>query len=708
MLRLKEDIKGRAGTSRKRSLRPAVLGDRTEASHASVADSGPGPRSSFAPPVKSVSSHEIDSSDREVRILRGLDALKGMRGEWEAVKTPRASPMQSHDWVRAWAEVYGIDRDLEIFVAGRDRVTAIAPLVRSLRGGQRFELAGPDDLGEVMDFLYSDDSSARPLVEALRGLRLPIRFWRVPADSPVVDSVKKAYRGRGIVRCQTTAGIPSLPLDESWVDPEQHLDKRRRSNIRRARRIAERKGPVTWEILSPKPDEVGPLLDEAYALELSGWKGRSGSPLARTKFLGEFIRRYATAASEQGILRACFLRVGGRAAAMKIGAITGNRFWLLTMGYSDEFEECSPGTLLLIETIRHAARSGLLSYEFLGGDEPWIRVWTQVLRPCVSLRTYPLSVPGVVALLSDAGALVRSRIKSMMNPVRRFQQSLERRAAFAYVAGPNLEDAMGACRSLSAIGFRSTVGYVIAPDDGPRAVADRYLATIDAIGAERFDCYVSVKAPELRFSRDLFHEIAQRARERGVGLHFDALGPEDVDETSSLIDELRTIQPKIGCTLPGRWRRSVADADRAIDLNLSVRVVKGEWADRAEHEVDPRSGSLAVVERLAGRVRHAAIGTHDANLARGALRRLRSTGTPCELEVLLGYPVRRVTPAADVCTIRNAVASLLAVARERESSHRRVGVPRSLRARRVSDVAIPRNHAALCQAEVGPSDKRLP
>ena len=235
----------------------------------------------------------------------------------------------------------------------------------------------------------------------------------------------------------------------------------------------------------------------------------------------------------------------------------------------------------------------------------------------------------------------------MMNPVRRFQQSLERRAAFAYVAGPNLEDAMGACRSLSAIGFRSTVGYVIAPDDGPRAVADRYLATIDAIGAERFDCYVSVKAPELRFSRDLFHEIAQRARERGVGLHFDALGPEDVDETFSLIDELRTIQPKIGCTLPGRWRRSVADADRAIDLNLSVRVVKGEWADRAEHEVDPRSGSLAVVERLAGRVRHAAIGTHDASLARGALRRLRSTGTPCELEVLLGYPVRRVTPAAD-------------------------------------------------------------
>ena len=647
MLRLKESIKGEASTSREGSQPPGRFENRDKAEIVTVgAPVLPRP-SSFERPISTGSAHEVDSSAREVRALRGLDAVKDLRAEWEAIKTPWASPMQSHAWVRAWAEVYGVDRDLEILVTGQDRATAIAPLVRSFRGGQRLELAGPDDLGEVMDFLYTDDSSARALVDALAGTGLPIRFWRVPADSPAVAAVKNAYGRRGIVRCQTGAGIPSLPLDASWVDPERHLDKRRRSNLRRARRIAERGGPVTWEILSPKPDDVGPLLDEAYALELAGWKGRSGAPLARTHFLGEFIRRYASAAAEQGILRVCFLRIGGRAAAMKIGAITGNRFWLLTMGYSEEFEECSPGTLLLVETIRYAARSGLHSYEFLGGDEPWIRAWTQLLRPCVSLRTYPLSVPGIVALGSDASAFLRARIKSMMAAAPRLQQTIERRAALAYVAGPNLEDAIRACRSLSTIGFRSTVGYVIAPNESPRAVADRYAATIDAIGTERFDCYVSVKAPELRFSRNLFRELAERARERGVGLHFDALGPEDVDETFSLIDDIRTIQPKIGCTLPGRWRRSVADAERAIDLDLSVRVVKGEWADLPEREVAPWTGSMAVVERIAGRVHHAAIATHDASLARGALRRLRSAGTPSELEVLLGYPVRRVTPAAE-------------------------------------------------------------
>jgi proline dehydrogenase len=170
---------------------------------------------------------------------------------------------------------------------------------------------------------------------------------------------------------------------------------------------------------------------------------------------------------------------------------------------------------------------------------------------------------------------------------------------------------------------------------------------IDAIAAEGFDCYASVKAPELRLSRDLFRELAKRAQGRGVGLHFDAMGSEDADETFSLIDELRAIHPEVGCTLPGRWRRSIADTDRAIDLNLAVRVVKGEWADHREAELDPRAGSLAVVDRIAGRVRHAAIATHDPTLARNALRRLRSVGTPCELEVLMGYPLQRVLPIAE-------------------------------------------------------------
>ena len=57
--------------------------------------------------------------------------------------------------------------------------------------------------------------------------------------------------------------------------------------------------------------------------------------------------------------------------------------------------------LLLRETVRHAALRGLRSYEFLGAPEPWIRIWTERVRPCVSVRAYPARPWGVAAVTAD-------------------------------------------------------------------------------------------------------------------------------------------------------------------------------------------------------------------------------------------------------------------------------------------------------------------
>ena len=578
--------------------------------------------------------------------VRGLDGLKELRGAWRTISTPWASPMQSHEWIQAWAEVCGVDRDLDVLVAGNESPTAIAPLVRSPWGRRRWELAGPHQLGEVMDFLYADPPALRAVAGAIAETGTPIRFWRLPADSPVIDALKHAYRGRGLVQVRPSDGCPSLPLDETWAEPEKRLDSKPRANVRRARRIAERMGPVTVEILTPKPENVQALLQEAFAVEVAGWKARSGTPLVADPLLGKFFERYATGASEQGNLRVCFLRIGGRPAAMKLAAITGNRFWLLAMGFSDEFEQCSPGTLLLLETIRYAARCGLRSYEFLGADEGWIRPWTQLLRPCVSLRTYPLSVPGTAALLADTASFVHSQLRKATGRVRQVPRSVERRVARAYVAGPGIEDAVDACRALGSSGLRGTIGFVSDGADSPRVVAKHYAAMIEGIADRGLDCYVSIKADLLDFSPTILRELAERALKRNVGLHFDALGPEAVDPTFAAIREAHRVHGRIGCTLPSRWVRSLADAEQAIEMGLGVRVVRGEFADRREREVDPWTGFLQVIDRLAARAPRVAVATHDPDLARESLRRLRATGTACELEVLLGYPIHRVLPIA--------------------------------------------------------------
>ncbi|MBI4627387.1 MAG: proline dehydrogenase [Candidatus Rokubacteria bacterium] len=197
----------------------------------------------------------------------------------------------------------------------------------------------------------------------------------------------------------------------------------------------------------------------------------------------------------------------------------------------------------------------------------------------------------------------------------------------------------------------STVCFWNGPDDSPREVARAYLASLDALARERMDCHLSIKAPALGFDRELLSEILQRAGRIGILVHFDSLGPESADRTFSLIAELLPRYPRLGCTLPGRWRRSLGDAERAVELGLRVRVVKGQWEDQDGNGIDPREGFLAVIERLAGRARHVGVATHDVPLARAALQRLSAAGTACELELLFGLPHRRPAGAAGAAGI---------------------------------------------------------
>ena len=220
-------------------------------------------------------------------------------------------------------------------------------------------------------------------------------------------------------------------------------------------------------------------------------------------------------------------------------------------------------------------------------------------------------------------------VRACVLPVMRF-------AARSYIAGPESADAIRVSRLLAKRNLGSTICYWNDKADAPRTVADQYLKSLVAMAEENLDWELSVKAPALQDSENLIEEVAEQAEKARIRLHFDSHGPESVEATFDLIDAAGP--NKSGCTLPGRWRRSLTDADRAIDLGLHVRVVKGEWPDQNHLSTDPRDGFLRVIDRLVGRARKVSVATHDAALAREALQRLRAGRTPCEQQLLFGLP----------------------------------------------------------------------
>lgn len=217
---------------------------------------------------------------------------------------------------------------------------------------------------------------------------------------------------------------------------------------------------------------------------------------------------------------------------------------------------------------------------------------------------------------------------------------MARAAARRYIAGPLVSDALEVSRRLAARGWSITLGYWDGPPDTPADVEGTYH---DAIEQAPAGTRLAVKLPGIGFESARFDGVLAAARERGVAIHCDSIGPEGVDPTFALLRGRHgtTVGGEpIGCTLPARWRRSDADVESAVELGLRVRVVKGQFAGTEGDERDPVAGALRLFERLAGRAPQVAIASHDPSVVRPAVEVLRGAGTPCELELLYGLPIR--------------------------------------------------------------------
>ena len=217
-----------------------------------------------------------------------------------------------------------------------------------------------------------------------------------------------------------------------------------------------------------------------------------------------------------------------------------------------------------------------------------------------------------------------------------------RKVARPYAGGETVDEAMCVADHLAKEGTSTTLGFWDTGRDNGRQVADIYLNTIERLSAHKLDSYVSLKPPALRFASELAGEIAGAAAMHDVRLHCDSHGTEVADNSNAMLQVMaaRLGGQRLGTTLPGRWPRSLRDAEWAVERALNVRVVKGQWPDPADPKRDLSAGFLEVIGRLAGRARHVAVATHDFPLASEAIRRLRAAGTPCEIELLLGMPAR--------------------------------------------------------------------
>lgn len=339
------------------------------------------------------------------------DEIEKSLDDWRGLDVYADSPLFEAIWFHEAMRAFESDGPSCVTaIMTDDRWTAVAPLVeRSIRGVRRRCFAGSGELHEPADFVADDPESLHRLLEVLLHEGRPILLERVLCQSPSIDAVNEIFQRRAIVIKRPQAPCPFIELNDTWLEPESHLNSGRRSDFRRARRKAEKLGEVSIQIIAPDVDGLNDLLDEAFEIEGKSWKGDAKTALIHDAKRARFFQEYARRAAEEGILRVCFLKIEGQSAAMQLAIEHKQGFWLLKVGYDDRFRSCSPGLLLMRETIRYAAEKELKSYEFLGVAEDWTAVWTKAEHQTVSLWIYPISWCGLSALAMDLSSKLFSR-----------------------------------------------------------------------------------------------------------------------------------------------------------------------------------------------------------------------------------------------------------------------------------------------------------
>ncbi|MFM1847105.1 MAG: hypothetical protein RL417_579 [Pseudomonadota bacterium] len=205
-----------------------------------------------------------------------------------------------------------------------------------------------------------------------------------------------------------------------------------------------------------------------------------------------------------------------------------------------------------------------------------------------------------------------------------------------YVAGASSQDALEAARTSPGGIERFIICPWNRPEDSPTEVFQSYTDALEALRDFTGDCFLSIKLPSLNYDTGMITELIERASVRSTRIHLDALTADSVERTIKILHILRAHFSNLGSTVPGRWRRSLNDLPKLLDLELPLRIVKGQLPDREGGEIDPSLGFLRLIEAIQCSSKPIGVASHDRSLVERSIAHLSRHAIPCEVEQLFG------------------------------------------------------------------------
>jgi CelD/BcsL family acetyltransferase involved in cellulose biosynthesis len=347
-----------------------------------------------------VSSHQDD----RFLVLVDNDA-SGMASRWDAFADGAAmTPFQSGRWLDSWYSTVGRNGGKPILLTVRDRLSqglvVMLPLL-SVRSGPlrvvRFADAGVSDYNAPVlgPDAPVDPAGAKALWKAIQraiGDADLVNFTKMPAQVEGRPNPLALLPDCG--RC--AVGTNVLSINGSWDDYLSQLDRKVRKEIGRCWRVFSQRDGAIFRRVQDQTEAAQVLAAMEVQQRMRHQRG-STPYLLDDPAIAAFYRSLVENGIGSGEIILTALTYGDEVVSALLGLARPPTYIMIRISSAaGAWAACSPGRLVIVQTMRMLHQTHYTTFDFSIGDYPHKRRLGTEQRPLLEL-TAALSVRGVPA-----------------------------------------------------------------------------------------------------------------------------------------------------------------------------------------------------------------------------------------------------------------------------------------------------------------------
>ncbi len=205
---------------------------------------------------------------------------------------------------------------------------------------------------------------------------------------------------------------PFIKIDQTWEEYLKTVQKDLRQKINRTRNIYNKIDQ--YQITQYTVDKTGKVIDDLLAISRKTWKYDAGTAIASSKENIKFYQELAKVFSDKNSLSIWVLEIDSKPAAFDFSLMFNNKTYMLKVGYDKEYSKYAPGVFISLNAVRDSFDKGKSEYDFLGDNDAYKRMWTNIARKHVKYIVFNDSI------LGNALYRVESNIIPLLKGLRSF------------------------------------------------------------------------------------------------------------------------------------------------------------------------------------------------------------------------------------------------------------------------------------------------